>query len=67
MTKSKKEELKQESNDHFKITVKEPAERNMANSRIIEILAERYKIPKNKVRIINGHHSPSKILSIDLD
>lgn len=63
---ARKEIFEEKSKDHFKISVKEEAERNMANTRIIELVAEHFKIPKNKVRIVNGHHHPSKLLSLDL-
>ncbi|MFA5778251.1 MAG: DUF167 family protein [Candidatus Paceibacterota bacterium] len=62
---AKKESLKQKSEDHFEISVKEKAERNMANTRVLEMIAEHFKIPLNKVRIVNGHHHPSKLLVID--
>lgn len=62
---AKKETFSQESKDHFVISVKEEAERNMANRRIIELLSRHYGIPAGKVRIVNGHHSGSKILSIE--
>ena len=61
----KKESFLQKSDDHFEISVREEAERNMANTRVLEILAERLEIPRNKVRIVNGHHSPSKLLVIE--
>lgn len=64
---SKKEYLKEKSTDHFDVAVKEPAERNMANRRVIELVAMHFKIPAGKVRLISGHHSPSKILSVDVD
>lgn len=51
--------------DHFVASVKEKAERNMANARVIELVAEYFKVPKSKVRIINGHHHPSKLLVIE--
>jgi uncharacterized protein (TIGR00251 family) len=60
---SKKEKIVRESDDHFDIAVKEPAERNLANSRILEIF--RTKFPGKNVRLVSGHHSPSKILAID--
>ncbi len=63
-TEAKKEFIKGKSSDHFEISVREPAERNLANTRIIELLALHLKIPKSNVRIINGHHSPSKLVSI---
>lgn len=60
-----KESFKKKNEDHFEISVKDKAERNMANTRVIELLAEHFKIPISKVRIINGHHHPSKLLVID--
>jgi uncharacterized protein YggU (UPF0235/DUF167 family) len=51
--------------DHFEISVREKAERNMANTRVLELVAEHFKIPVKKVRIVNGHHHPSKLLIIE--
>ena len=62
---AKKEILKQVSENRFEISVKEKAERNMANKRILEMLADFFKLSEGKVRIINGHQSPSKLLVID--
>lgn len=64
---SKKEEIMKKSEDSYQISVKEKAERNMANRRVCEIMASLYKVPIGKVRIINGHQSPSKILSINFE
>lgn len=61
---SNKEEFKKISDTHFEARVKEKAERNMANKRIIELIRRHFKIATD-VRIISGHHSPSKILSVD--
>ena len=61
----KKESLKKKNEDHFEISVKEKAERNMANNRVLELVAEYFKISKNKVRIVNGHRHPSKLLVIE--
>lgn len=63
---SKKEVFKKVNNDHFEISVKEKAERNLANNRIIELLSIHYSISKNKIRIVNGHHSPTKLLIVDM-
>ncbi len=62
---AKKEFLKQKSEDHFEISVKEKAERNLANIRVLELLAEHFAVPVNKIRIVNGHKHPSKLLAID--
>jgi uncharacterized protein YggU (UPF0235/DUF167 family) len=61
----KEEELKQKGEDHFEVKVKEKAERNMANKRVVEILAGFFDLPKGKVRIVNGHQSPTKLLVIE--
>lgn len=61
---NRKEEIERVNENTFHISVKEKAERNMANNRILEILSLELKIPINKIRIINGHQSPSKLISI---
>ena len=50
--------------DHFEIAVREKPVQNMANRRVIELVARHFKVPASKIRIINGHHSPSKLLSV---
>ncbi len=60
-----KESFKKKSEDHFEISVKEKAENNLANKRVLELVAEYFKVPLNKVRIINGHHHPSKLLIVE--
>ncbi len=62
--KSKKEEIKKISEDIYEVYIKEKAERNMANKRIVELMAVEFSVDERKVRIINGHHSPSKMLSV---
>lgn len=62
--KSKKEDFKKISENNFEIKVKEKAERNMANTKVIEILSEHFGVGTNKVKIINGHRSPSKLINI---
>jgi uncharacterized protein YggU (UPF0235/DUF167 family) len=64
-TNSKKEKIEEKKKDCFEIWVKEKSERNMANSRIIKVLAGYFKISSAKIRIINGHKRPNKLLAID--
>lgn len=61
---TRKQQVKEVGENRYEIHVKEPAERNMANSRVIELVAELYKINPKAVKIFSGHHSPSKLLSI---
>lgn len=64
--KSKKEIFQRKDENHFVIFVKEKAEKNNANKRILEILGEYFGIEAKKIKIVNGHHSPSKLLSVDI-
>ena len=47
------------------IHVREPAQQNFANRRIIEILAERFSVPNKSIQMLSGFRSPNKIFSID--
>ncbi len=65
--KSKKEEIVRLSDNRFEIKIKEKAERNMANNKVREVLADKFGVPAGKVRIVNGHQSPSKLIDISID
>lgn len=58
------EKIEKRGLDHWDIAVREPAERNEANRRVLTLVAEELNMPIGKVRMISGHHSPSKILSV---
>lgn len=60
-----KETFTQKSEDHFLISVREKAERNLANARVLELVAEHFKVSKSRVRIVNGHRSESKLLVVE--
>jgi uncharacterized protein YggU (UPF0235/DUF167 family) len=62
---SKKEKIIKKTDNRFEIYIKEPAERNLANTRIREIIASLFEVNAKSVRIISGHQSPNKILSIN--
>jgi len=70
LTKQKKEYIKELKRDPgsgsgtcFEVSVKEKAENNAANKRIIEVLREHFG--KNNIKIVNGHKNPSKLISIN--
>lgn len=63
---SKEDKIVQKNDTSFIVYVKDPAEENRANKKLIELMAGRFKIVKSKVRIVTGHHHPSKILDIIL-
>ena len=62
-TNQKNEHIKPLKEGYFEVSVKEKAEKNMANKRILELL--KTYLNKSKMRIINGHHSPNKLISTE--
>jgi uncharacterized protein YggU (UPF0235/DUF167 family) len=66
ITGAKREMVKKISDDCYHISVVEKAENNAANSRVGSILMGAYMFEgkKPRVRIVSGHHSPHKIVSV---
>jgi len=63
-TGAKNESIREVSEGKFEISVREKPEANMANERVVELVALYLKVPVKRVRIVKGHHHPSKILSV---
>ena len=59
---AKKESFVKKSPDHFEVSVREKAERNMANTRVLELMAEYFKVSKHLAFPITTmampHYSP---------
>ena len=62
-TGQKKEVITKLKEGHYEIHVKEKPKNNLANKRILEILKVYFKT--EKVKIINGHKHPSKLISVN--
>lgn len=62
---ARKERVQEEKDGSLTIWVKEPAAQNRANGRIRELVAERYTVETKRVRMLTGHHSSSKMFSVD--
>jgi uncharacterized protein YggU (UPF0235/DUF167 family) len=60
---AKEEKVEQLKVDEYRIWVKAPAENNHANTRVLEIIRDMH--PNTRVRLVSGHTSPSKIVSVD--
>lgn len=60
---SKIEKVEQLKDDEYRVWVKAPAEMGLANSRVLELMREIH--PNKRVRLVSGHTSPSKIVSVD--
>ena len=56
--------LEKGKDNRFVASVREKAERNMANKRVREIVAEYFNVPIGKARLISGHHSWIKMFSV---
>lgn len=50
--------------DRFEILTKEPAMNNSANHAVTILLSEYFKVGKNQVVLIKGHHQPQKTFKI---
>ncbi|MFZ2303531.1 MAG: DUF167 domain-containing protein [Minisyncoccia bacterium] len=61
---AKRESFEQLAGDSFLVSVKEPAEQNLANKRVLELVAAHFGLSSKQIRIISGHHSSGKMLSI---
>lgn len=61
---ARKETVTKVSDTEYYMTIREPAERNLANGRIRELLAREAMHRVEDVRLVSGHHSPTKILSL---
>lgn len=62
---AREEKFEKESDTEYVIFVREKAEQNQANRRVLELVREHLSQYGTKIRIISGHHSPHKIISID--
>lgn len=61
---SREDKVVRKDKESFDVFVRAEAERNMANKRIIELLAEYFNLPQPKVKMIKGFRGPSKIFDI---
>lgn len=62
---TKEEYVKKTGSDSFVISVREKAEQNMANRRVLELVRGEFGGRGVMVKIVSGHHSPRKILSVE--
>ena|SRR3989338_8120280 len=61
---SKENTVTKLTSEKFLITVKTKAEHNLANKQALALLANSLKIPVARLRIINGHHTRRKLISV---
>lgn len=61
---ARKEKVVRVDHATLAIAVREPAERNLANSRVREIVAEEFSVPVSRTRVVRGHRSQKKVIRI---
>jgi uncharacterized protein YggU (UPF0235/DUF167 family) len=64
VTPGAKKEKVEEKGEVLAIAVREPASANRANDRVRELIAMRVGKPLSAVRILTGHRSRAKMISI---
>jgi uncharacterized protein (TIGR00251 family) len=55
------------SEDYFEVRVDEKAVGGRANKRLVEILAEHFKVPKSRITILKGTKTRNKTIQIMFD
>ena len=63
---AKTEKIEEVEPGVFKIRVSEPPEKGKANARVLELVAEYFKVPKSRVFLASGNVYREKIIMIDL-
>lgn len=58
---ARKEQVAHKHNGVYEITVREKAEQGKANASIRTLLAKDLRVPENRLRLMTGHTSPTKI------
>lgn len=61
---SKRESVTKENSVLFRIEVKEPSERNLANKRAKELLQAELGLSPGEVRLVAGHRSRNKVFDV---
>ena len=61
---SKEDKVVKKDKDSFEVFVRAEAQRNMANKRIIELLAEYFNLPQHKIKMKKGFKESNKIFDI---
>ncbi len=61
---SKAEKVELLAENHYQVRVNAPPVEGKANERVIELLAEHFKVPKSRVQLCSGGKSKKKVFEI---
>lgn len=64
---SKKQNIEESADGSFTVHLKSPPVDGKANKELIEVLAEKFDVPKSQIRIKSGLSSKTKLIEIDTD
>ncbi len=65
VAEAKHEKVEELKAGRLRVWVKEPAQQNLANRRVLTIVARHFGVASKNVRLVSGHTSPAKIFSIE--
>lgn len=64
---SKKQVIDESADGSLTVYLKSPPVDGKANQELIELLAEKFEVPKSQIRIKSGLSSRTKLVEIDID
>ena len=64
---SKKQAIQELADGSLTVHLKSPPVDGKANKELIELLAEKFHVPKSQIRIKSGLSSKTKLIEIDTD
>lgn len=62
---AKHEKVEELKAGRLRIWVKEPAAQNLANRRVLVLVARHFGVAHKDVRLVSGHRSQAKIFSVE--
>ena len=63
--KSRKQEITELGKNAYKIHVLSPPSKGAANAEVCKLIASHLDVPVSRVRILRGHRSRNKLISIE--
>ncbi len=64
---SKLQNIKEEADGSLTVSLKSPPVEGKANEELIKLLAEKFDLPKSRIRIKSGLSSRHKLVDVDTD
>lgn len=61
---SRQESVQRQPDGSYKISLNAPPAEGRANERLVEVLAEHFKVPKSRISILKGASSRKKVVEV---